>query len=199
MRRLESRTFSAVAPNARPGIRPPERSLKRSVVATRPPRTGLGRALTRESNTWQAGVTGPPHRVGVPKKREPGPALPRLPFGHGTVERPMSDRAHAPAPLKLKGPQRAKELSKTGPSATRRASPQSRREPQVTRPATAVSQPQARRPESLHPQARRLPGEPANQISANWVKVQEESSTSSRQHSKVRRKPGFGRGESEGG
>lgn len=282
-------TPASFKPNARPGIRPPEGSLKRSVVATRPSRTASGQALTRESNMGQTGVTGPPHLVGVPKKREPGPALPRLPFGHGTVERPMSDRAYAPAPLKHEGPQgakevskagpsgtrqvppqsrskppvsgpataasqplvrrlegsqgakevskvgpsvtrqappqsrrnpqvtgpatvrpqlqasrpegpqRAKELSKAGPSATRQASSQSRREPQVTRPATAVSQPQARRPESLHPQARRLPGEPANQISANWVKVQEESSTSSRQHSKVRRKPGFGRGEPDGG
>jgi hypothetical protein len=282
-------TPASFKPNARPGIRPPEGSLKRPVVATRPPRIASGQASARASNTGQTKVAGPAHRDGVPKKRESGPVPSRLPFGQGTVKRPMSDRADAPAPLKHEspqaakevskagqpvirqvppqsrrkpqatgpattarqlqvrrpeGPQLAKEISKAGPSVTRQSSPQSRRETQVTGPATvrsqlqasrpegpqrakefskagpsvirqapaqsrretrvtgsatAVSQPQVRRPASLHPQARRLPGGSADQLSTNWVKVQEDSSASPRQQPKVRRKSGFGRGEPDGG
>jgi Family of unknown function (DUF6600) len=237
-------TPASIKPNSRPGIRLPEKSLKRPVAAPRPPRTTSGQALTRESNTRQARVDGPAPRVGVPIKRESGAALPRLPLGHGTVERPASGPAHAPASLKHAGPQLAKEVSKAvppaarrasplprrepplnrpatpvpqpqirrpagaqpakefakaGPSETRQASPPLRREPQVTRPATAGSQSHGRRPESLQPQARRLPGESRDQLSANSVRVQEESGASPGQQSKVRRKSGFGRGEPDGG
>jgi hypothetical protein len=282
-------TPASFKPNARPGIRPPEKSLKRPVAAPRPMRTASGQTLTRASNTGPAGFDGPAQLTGVPKKRESGPTLLRLPSGHGTVERPVSDRAPAPVPVKnedlpsareiskagptvarqaspqprreppmnrpataapqqqvrrpegaqlakeiskagptvtrqaslqsrrkpqvdgpatvrsqlqtsrAEGPQRAKEVLKVGPTVAGQASPQSRRKPQVTGPATVRPQLQARRAESLHPQARESQGEQPNQLSANWVKVQDESGTSPGQQSKARRKSRIGRGESDGG
>jgi hypothetical protein len=84
-------TPASFVPTARRGIRPPEESLRRSVVATRPPRL-----------------------VVVPQQHEAAPALPRPPFGRSTVERPTLDRAQPPSPPKREGTRREPQV--TGPS-----------------------------------------------------------------------------------
>jgi hypothetical protein len=94
-------TAASFVPTTTRGIRPPDESLKRPVVATRPAR--------RESEATAPGaqlgvprtVTLPPERlVSVPKPQplEPGAGPPRPSFGPGTVERPMTDRKPSPAP-----------------------------------------------------------------------------------------------------
>ena len=89
---------ASFAPTTVRGVRPPEESLKRPVVATRPAHRGP------EATGAQPGqprtVSLPPERiVTVPK---PGPqglgGAPRPSFGRGSVERPMTDRTPPPAP-----------------------------------------------------------------------------------------------------
>jgi hypothetical protein len=156
-------------PDASRAIRPPEGNPERSVVATRPPHTAKGRTRGGDPKMGQAGVSRPLRLVGVPKQREVGPALPRPTYGHSTVERPMGDRTHRPAPPKLEGPRRAER--KAGPPMNRQAPPQQpRREPQVTAPATARPRLQDRGFENQPLQESRFPGEPANQLSPNRVK-----------------------------
>jgi len=171
-------TPASFKPSASRGIRPPEASLKRSVIATRPPQTAAGPDLTKKPNKGQDRVSRPQQLVGVPKQREPGPALPRPHFGNSKVERPMDDRAPRSSPPKIEVPRQSEKVSKAGPSLTRQVPAQSRREPKVTGQSTAVRQPQTRRPEIKTPPERRLPGEPANQLSPNRGKGQNVSSTS---------------------
>jgi hypothetical protein len=140
-------TPASFVPTARRGIRPPEESLRRSVVATRPPRLGSP-ASGGERNVGPAGIPTPaPRLVVVPQQREAAPALPRPPFGRSTVERPTPDRAQPPSPPKREG---------------------TRREPQVTGPSSAVPPPPARRAEAP---ARPLPGEPANRLSPSQAEA----------------------------
>jgi hypothetical protein len=158
-------TPAAFEPDANRGPRPAERNLKRSIVATRPPHASAGQVLAREPNIPQAGISGPPHLVGAPKRREPGVALQRPPFGRSTIERPMGDRAQRSVPPMLEEPQRAERLSKTGPSVIRPIPSQPRSEPQVTGPSPEAGRSSAGRPQELNPQKRWYPGEPANNIS----------------------------------
>ncbi len=100
-------TPASFVPTARRGIRPPEASLKRSVVATRPPHRLEESGAGREQNVGPAGVPTPaPRIVTAPPRREPASVPPRPRFGQSTVERPRADRPRPPAAPGREGPQR---------------------------------------------------------------------------------------------
>ena len=87
-------TPASFVPSATRGVRPPEGSLQRSVVATRPPRAGSDAAAAGERQVGPAGVSRPaPRLVSVPSQRESVPVSARPAFGQSTVERPIEDRA----------------------------------------------------------------------------------------------------------
>ncbi len=192
-------TPASFVPTASRGIRPPEESLKRSVVATRPPHSFSESAAGGERKTGPAGVPTPaPRLVSAPQQREAVQVPARPPVGQSGVERRSADRDQPPSP--------------PGAPRTRQASPQPRREPQVAAPAPAAPQspvgrvtppppatrrtetppvaapapaapqspvgrspaapPPARRPEAAAPPARPLPGEPANRLSPNRAEEQ---------------------------
>jgi hypothetical protein len=171
-------TPASFVPTERRGIRPPEASLKRSVVATRPPHRGRESASREERNVGPAGVPAPaPRLVTAPPRRETGSVPPRPRFGQSTVERPMADRPRPPAAPRREGPQRPEKGSVGAPPVSRPGPPQPRPEPKAVSPSPAAPQPpagvatapppSARRPEAPKPPAHRLPGEPANRLSPN--------------------------------
>ncbi len=139
-------TPASFVPTATRGVRPPEESLKRSVVATRPPRSGSASVAEGERKMGPAGIpTPPPRLVSPPKQVDVAPVLARPPLGQSKVERPTVDRAQPSAP--------------PAPPASRQASPQPRREPQVATPSPGAAQPPAGRPIASPPPSRR-PEEP---------------------------------------
>jgi len=159
-------TPAGFEPDVRRGIRPPERNLKRPVVATRPPHAAAGQAPVIKPNIPKTGISGPPHLVGAPKRQEPGPSLPRPPFGRSTLERPMGDRVQRSVPPKLtEEPRRTARLSNTGPTVARTLPSQSRSTARVTGRSNEADRSPAGHPEKLYPKKRRYPGEPANNIS----------------------------------
>jgi hypothetical protein len=137
-------TTASFVPTAKRGVRPPEESLKRSVVATRPPHAGPESAAGGERKAGPAGIATPaPRLVSAPPRHEAVAVPARPPFGQSRVERPTPDRAQPLSPPK--------------PPEVRQVAPQPRREPQVAAPspgpppspaapATASPAP-ARRPE----------------------------------------------------
>jgi len=166
-------------PTATRGIRPPEESLKRSVVATRPPQRREESASGAERTVGPAVVPAPaPRLVTAPKQHEPASVLPRPPLGQGKAERPPAARVQTPAPpQKQGGPQRAEKASEAAPAVARQTSPQPGREPEKASPSSTAPKPPApgataappttRRPEAATPPARPLPGEPANRLAPN--------------------------------
>jgi hypothetical protein len=125
-------TPASLAPTARRGIRPPEDDLKRSVVATRPPHRGAESTSGGERKADPAGTAAPtPRVVTAPQRSEPGSAMPRPPFGQGTVERPTAQRTQPPAPPRRESARRSEKSPESAPAATRQASPQ----PQLPTPA----------------------------------------------------------------
>jgi hypothetical protein len=137
-------TPASFKPNTKRGIRPSEASLKKPVVATRPPHTAVKSNLAKKPNMAQGKDSRPRQLVGAPKQREADPALPRPRFGNSKIERPMGDRAPRSTPPKFEAPRQTEKVSKARPNVSRQAAPQSRREPRVTAPLKAVPQPQAR-------------------------------------------------------
>jgi len=138
-------TPASFVPSASRGIRPPEGSVQRPVVATRPPLAGSEAAARGTRNVGPAGVPTPaPRLVSVPPQRESSPVPARPAFGQSTVERPSADRAQPPLPPGAPKPQ---------PSL-----PQPQREPQKAIPAPTAPQtspgraaaplPPGRRPEA---------------------------------------------------
>ena len=158
-------TPTAFEPDASRGIRPPERNLKRSIVATRPPQLSAGQALVRKPNSRREGISGPPHLVGAPRQREAREAMQRPPFGRSTIERPMGDRTQRSVPPRFEEPRRTERLSKTGPLVTRPLLSQSANEPHGIGRSSEVARSPAGRSEGLHPQKRWYPGRPAYNIS----------------------------------
>jgi hypothetical protein len=126
-------TPASFVPTASRGIRPPEESLKRPVVATRPPRSGSASAAGGERKVGPAGIPTPaPRLVSPPAAQQTALIPPRPPFGRSTVERP-TDRGQPPPP--------------PGAPATRQASPRPQRERQVGAPSPIAPPPSARRVE----------------------------------------------------
>jgi hypothetical protein len=86
-------TPASFVPTASRGIRPPEESLKRPVVATRPPRSGSASAAGGERKVGPAGIPTPaPRLVSPPAAQQTALIPPRPPFGRSTVERPRLAR-----------------------------------------------------------------------------------------------------------
>jgi hypothetical protein len=137
-------TPASLAPTARRGIRPPEEDLKRSVVATRPPHRGAESVSGGERKADPAATPAPTSRVvTAPQRGEPGSAMPRPPFGQGTVERSTTERTLPPAPPRRESARRSEKGPESPPAATRQASPQ----PQVPTPVpTAPPLPQRTQP-----------------------------------------------------
>jgi hypothetical protein len=176
-------TPASLVPTARRGIRPPEASLNRSVVATRPPHVRAESAPREERIVGPAGVPTPaPHLVTAPARREPASVPPRPQFGQSTVERPMTDRSRPPAAPRRESRERPEKGSAGAPPVSRPAPAQPRPEAKLATPSPAAPQPpaagatapppSARRPEASKPPAQRLPGEPANRLSPNRGGVQ---------------------------
>jgi hypothetical protein len=138
-------TPASFVPTASRGIRPPEESLKRSVVATRPPHRQEESASGAQRTVGPAGVPAPaPRIVTAPQQREPASVLPRPPFGQSTAERPAADLTRPPSPPGVGGPRRPEKGSEGAPAVTRQASPQPGREPQASPSPAAPAPPAAR-------------------------------------------------------
>jgi hypothetical protein len=140
-------TPASFVPTASRGIRPPEESVKRAVVATRPPPAGPVE-VSGGTMGGPAGAPRPaPRLVSVPPPSATTPVPPRPSLGQSAVERSMTDRARPPSPPRL------------GPSPG--ASPPSSRVqgPQVASPSPGAPAPppgQGQRPQVASP----TPGAP---------------------------------------
>ncbi len=140
-------TPASFVPTATRGIRPPEESVKRSVVATRPPHRREESAPGAERTVGPAGVPAPaPRLVTAPQQREPTSVLPRPPLGQSKAERPAADSPRPPSPPGIGGPRRPEKGSEGAPAVTRQTSPQPGREPQVASPSPAAPAPPAAAP-----------------------------------------------------
>jgi len=166
-------TPASFVPTASRGVRPPEGSVQRPVVATRPPHSGSEAAAGGGRNVGPAGVPTPaPRLVSVPPQRESSPVPTRPAFGQSTVERSTADRAQPPLPPgapkrqpSLPQPQREPQKATPTPTAPQpspgRAAappPPGRRPeaPQVTVPAPATPQPSPSTAAAPPPPSRRL-------------------------------------------
>jgi Family of unknown function (DUF6600) len=150
-------TPASFVPREKRGVQPPEKILKRSVVATRPPQGQQEPATGRVRAAGPERVPAPaPRMVPPPQHRETAPVLNRPPYGQGGVER-STERARPTPPPKVevpRGPARPPE----GPaSVTPKAGPQ-QRESQPARPSRAEPQPSGGRAEPGRAQPAVLPG-----------------------------------------
>jgi uncharacterized protein DUF6600 len=135
-------TPASFVPTASRGVRPPEGSVQRPVVATRAPHAASEAAGGRERNVGPAGVPTPaPRLVSVPPQRESSPVPTRPTFGQSTIERPTADRAQPPSP--------------PGAPKSQPLRPQPQREPQKAIPAPATPQPSPGRAAAPPPPSRR--------------------------------------------
>ena len=149
---------ASFVPSANRGVRPPEASLMRPVVATRAPHAAPGQGAAREPNQGPA-----PRLVSPPQSREAAATLPRPAFGQSKLERSTADRAKSPAPPKPDLSARPKG-EEAAPSVGRPV--QGQRQSQVAAPPPTAPQPPRQRlggPRETSP--RSLPGEPANRLS----------------------------------
>jgi hypothetical protein len=159
---------ASFTPRENRGIRPPERVLERSVVATRPPQRRAEPAAGVERKTGATPVPTPaPRIVSSPQPGKTAPALQRAPFGQSKVERRTTDRAQPPGPPRGESRRPPEGASKGAPSASPQAPAPVQRQPQAASPSPAGSRPSGRPAEATRPQERTLPGEPANRLSPN--------------------------------
>ncbi len=150
---------ASFVPTVSRGVRPPEASLKRSVVATRPPHAAQESGPGGERKIGPTGVPAPaPRLVSVPPPRESTPVPARPPFGQSSVERPVTVRTQPPSPPRTR-PSRQTQVTGTPPVTEERpgvaAPPSGRRveTPQVAAPTpTEPPSPGAR----TTPQTRRI-------------------------------------------
>jgi hypothetical protein len=151
-------TPASFVPTASRGVRPPEGSVERPVVATRPPHAGAEAAAGGARNVGPAGVPTPaPRLVSVPSQRESSPVPPRPAFGQSTVERPTADRAQPPLPPGAPKPQPSLPQPQREPQKATPTPPGRRPEaPQVTGSAPATPQPSPSAAATPPPPGRRL-------------------------------------------
>jgi len=152
-------TPASFVPTARRGIRPPEENLRQSVVSTRPPQRGAESASGGDRKAEPTGLSAPaPRVVTAPPRGEPGSAMPRPPFGQGTIERPTAERTQPPAPPRRDGARRADRAPDSAQTGPRQAPPP----PQVTSPAPSGSSSPTDHPlppaPSQKPESPRAPG-----------------------------------------
>ena len=142
-------TPASFVPRESRGVRPPEKVLEQSVVATRPshPRAESASGVERKAGTKPV-PTPAPRIVSAPQQRETTPALQRPPSGQSKLERHTTDRAQPPAPPRVEGTQRPERASGGTPSVTRQASPSQQGQPQVATPSPAKPQPSSRQPQA---------------------------------------------------
>jgi hypothetical protein len=146
-------TPGSFVPTESRGIRPPERVLDRSVVATRPPRSRAESPSGGERNVGPARVPSPaPRIVSEPQKRETAPVPQRPPFGQSKVERRTTDRGKPPAPPKIESRQSPKQAVKTAPPSTSKAKPQTQPGSELARPSPGVAPSPAPRQEAQRPE-----------------------------------------------
>jgi len=179
-------TPASFGPRESRGVRPSNKILERSVVATRQPHAEA------ERHVGPAGVPMPaPRLVSVPRQHEPAAALNRAPFGQSKIER--QPRAQTPPPPGVTGSRGAERAAKGTPAAIRQAQAPQPSPPGVkgsqrlegaakaAPPATSETQPQpsappgakgsrgAERAAKAAPPA--LPGEPANRLAPNRAQM----------------------------
>ena len=157
------------------GIHPPNATLGRPVVATRPP-AGRPLAPRGEAQEGAGAVSLPAPRIVPAPKKTPTPSVQsRPPFGASQAVR--QERPRPALPPQFEGPQRSEAVPATPRESARRPdvtapAPTPRKEgrpstgpqpPGLGGPASPTSPPQ--RSEASRPQARQLPGEPANRLS----------------------------------
>ena len=139
-------TPASFVPTAGRGARPPEASLKRSVVATRPSYAGPASAAGGERKVGPPGIPTPaPRLVSAPPRRERDAVPARPPLGQSRVERRIPDPAQPVSPPK--------------PPVARQVPPPTRREPQVAAPIPATTPPVAT-PVTASPPRGRAPEKP---------------------------------------
>ncbi|MDO8477624.1 MAG: hypothetical protein Q7W02_15780 [Candidatus Rokubacteria bacterium] len=123
-------TAASFVPTASRGGRPPEESLKRSVVATRPPHAGPASGAGEERKAGPPGTPTPaPHLVSAPPRHEPDAVPARPPLGQSNVERRTPDGAQPLSPPK--------------PPVARPMPLPAQREPQVAAPVPTTPSPPA--------------------------------------------------------
>jgi uncharacterized protein DUF6600 len=106
---------ASFVPTASRGVRPPEASLKRSVVATRPPHVAPESAPGAERKIGPTGVPAPsPRLVSAPPPREGTPVPARPAFGQSSVERPVTVRTQPPPPPRTR-PSRQTQVTASPP------------------------------------------------------------------------------------
>ena len=177
-------THASAVPTAHRGIRPPEKDLKRPVVATRPPYAAAHSADREERKPDATGAHGRGMRiVPAPQSLKDAETLPRAPFGQSAVERrPETGRTRQPLPPKSESVRRP-EQRRDDPSHSVRPLPQASQPPQ--RPERSERPEAAGRPEQMGKRAptspapaakriegprsseRQMPGEPASRLSPN--------------------------------
>jgi len=142
-------TPASFVPTASRGIRPPEDSLRRAVVATRPPHPWREPDSERRGAAAAPGISTPaPHLVARPPLRNPASGPPRPPFGQNAVERPRVDRGQPPSSPTPQGPRRPERAFEGTSPVTSQAPPQVRHGLPVASPPSSAPQPLARRPEA---------------------------------------------------
>jgi len=112
-------TPASLVPTASRGVRPPEESLQRPVVATRPPHAASGTLAGGERQVAPTAVSRPaPRLVAMPPQHESVPVPARPAFGQSTVERPTEDRAHPPLPPAAPKPRASVSQPRQEPQST---------------------------------------------------------------------------------
>jgi len=180
-------TPAAYAPDRHRGVRPSEKNLRRPVVATRPPHSSPERGNHTPARKPDAPAvhTPEPRLVKVPMQPQPTEPLPRPPFGKSSIERrPEVVRGQPPLPSKSEGARRTEKPSIESRAPSDRQLEQPSRPPQRNQRAEApersrrvergdnrpVPPPSTSQPLDMHrQQQRKLPGEPASQLSPNRV------------------------------
>jgi len=177
---------ASLTPDVVRGVRPPEATLRRTVVATRAPEDPERWLKPHGIAAPSVARAAPPRLVPPPARPQEGEAVPRPPFGQSKVERrrpstgPAGPQREAPPQARVV-PQPATSPRPGAPAARpasppprgepRPAPPEARVEPRPTPPARpSEQQPVAPAPQpptvpgSPRPEVRALPGEPANRL-----------------------------------
>jgi hypothetical protein len=142
---------ASYVPRENRGIQPPEKMMKRSVVATRPSHASEGPRPGGERKIGPGKVPTPePRIVTVPRERGGAPELNRPAYGKRGTERSSADRVQPPSPPAVKGAERPKPKPASAPAAPSQGPPQ--RGPKVVSPSPQKSQASKRQPETAAPQ-----------------------------------------------
>jgi hypothetical protein len=150
-------THASFVPKEKRGVRPPEKILQRSVVATRPPQTHPAPATERVQGAGPERVPAPaPRMVSPPQHRETSPALHRPPYGQRGVER-STERTRPTAPPKMEVPRGPERTPKGAAPVTPKVGPPQRGS-QPARPSRVEPQPSGGRAEPGRAQPAVPPG-----------------------------------------